>query len=388
MDSALKRLPGLPVVWFLLCSMTASAQIPTNTLPLRIGDDQAGGSVFRGQIVAVRLYNRVLAATELKKLAQSPPGAESNVEGLVGQWLQPKLPVQSRGRVQCKFERGCTLEAWIRPQAGMSGRIVDKITPGGGDGFLLDTHPGDALRCIVGNDILSCPLPHTEKWTHVAATVDPTGLLAFYVNGARVAGSESELDGQAVTGAVEGPNDPLTLWYRRPAIRWTEASPIGNGRLGGMVWGGVRRERIDLNEDTLWSGEPYDNLNPKGLKSLPEIRRLLRRGQEPGGAEARRAGHERQVQPELPAARRPDDRVSVPRRSDGLPPRARPCTGRVSGAVRAEGVRYTREVFASNPAQAIVVRLDERQAGQGLVQGLARAASCITRPKPATVLSS
>ena len=67
----------------------------------------------------------------------------------------------------------------------------------------------------------------------------------------------------------------LTLKYLQPASRWTEALPIGNGRLGAMVWGGAASERLDLNEDTLWSGEPYDNLNPDGLKALPEIRRLL-----------------------------------------------------------------------------------------------------------------
>ena len=48
--------------------------------------------------------------------------------------------------------------------------------------------------------------------------------------------------------------DPLLLWYRQPAKEWTEAMPLGNGRLGAMVFGGVAEERIALNEDTLWSG--------------------------------------------------------------------------------------------------------------------------------------
>lgn len=46
----------------------------------------------------------------------------------------------------------------------------------------------------------------------------------------------------------------LTLWYREPSDRWTDALPVGNGRLGAMVFGGVKSERIALNEDTLWSG--------------------------------------------------------------------------------------------------------------------------------------
>lgn len=54
------------------------------------------------------------------------------------------------------------------------------------------------------------------------------------------------------------PAGPLCLWYRQPAVTWTEALALGNGRLGGMVFGGVNRERIQINEDTLWSGGPYD----------------------------------------------------------------------------------------------------------------------------------
>lgn len=48
----------------------------------------------------------------------------------------------------------------------------------------------------------------------------------------------------------------LTLWYRQPAQAWVEALPLGNGRLGAMVFGGVTDQRVQLNEDTLWSGTP------------------------------------------------------------------------------------------------------------------------------------
>ena len=70
-----------------------------------------------------------------------------------------------------------------------------------------------------------------------------------------------------------------TLWYRQPAQKWTEALPVGNGRLGGMVFGGVGEERIQLNEDSLWSGGPQDGDNPDALRWLPEIRRLLFAGE-------------------------------------------------------------------------------------------------------------
>ncbi len=65
------------------------------------------------------------------------------------------------------------------------------------------------------------------------------------------------------------------LWYERPAEAWEEALPIGNGRLGGMVFGTVKDERIALNEDTLWSGYPREPNRSNALQSLEEVRRLL-----------------------------------------------------------------------------------------------------------------
>jgi alpha-L-fucosidase 2 len=67
----------------------------------------------------------------------------------------------------------------------------------------------------------------------------------------------------------------LKLWYTQPAAQWTEALPLGNGRLGAMVFGGVEAERIQLNEDTLWSGHPRDWNNPEARKYLPVVRRLV-----------------------------------------------------------------------------------------------------------------
>jgi alpha-L-fucosidase 2 len=70
--------------------------------------------------------------------------------------------------------------------------------------------------------------------------------------------------------------DPsLRLWYTRPAKKWTEALPIGNGRLGAMIYGNPKQEILQLNEDTLWSGGPEDLNNPAAAAALPEIRQLL-----------------------------------------------------------------------------------------------------------------
>lgn len=65
------------------------------------------------------------------------------------------------------------------------------------------------------------------------------------------------------------------LWYRESAKVWGEVLPLGNGRLGAMVFGEVADERIQLNENTLWDGYPLDPNNPEGCKALPEIQRLL-----------------------------------------------------------------------------------------------------------------
>lgn len=95
-----------------------------------------------------------------------------------------------------------------------------------------------------------------------------------------VLGAWAALAGEALVG---GPTLAGTrgdsadrLWYTRPASVWTEALPVGNGRLGAMVFGGIAQERIQLNEDTLWSGGPYDPLNPAaGPDAVAEVRRLI-----------------------------------------------------------------------------------------------------------------
>jgi len=73
----------------------------------------------------------------------------------------------------------------------------------------------------------------------------------------------------------------LCLWYSQPATEWVEALPVGNGRLGAMVFGGVSEERIQLNEDTLWGGHKINPNNPEALTALPNVRRLIFEGKNP-----------------------------------------------------------------------------------------------------------
>jgi alpha-L-fucosidase 2 len=68
---------------------------------------------------------------------------------------------------------------------------------------------------------------------------------------------------------------PLEIWFDEPAASWDHALPVGNGRLGGMVFGGIEGERIQLNEETLWSGGPYDPVVKGAHEALPEIRAHL-----------------------------------------------------------------------------------------------------------------
>ena len=75
-----------------------------------------------------------------------------------------------------------------------------------------------------------------------------------------------------------GARRDLRLWYQQPAANWNEALPIGNGRLGAMVFGGIEQEHLQLNEDTVWAGEKRDRLNPAGPAAVKEVRRLLAEG--------------------------------------------------------------------------------------------------------------
>ena len=67
----------------------------------------------------------------------------------------------------------------------------------------------------------------------------------------------------------------LRLWYKEPAKDWNAALPIGNGRLGAMVFGGVFKEKLQLNEDSVWYGGPRDRNNPSAAQHLPRIRELI-----------------------------------------------------------------------------------------------------------------
>ncbi len=152
---------------------------------------------------------------------------------------------------------------------------------------------------------------------------------------------------------------PLTLWYRQPAAQWVEALPVGNGRLGAMVFGGIDHERLQLNEDTLWAGGPYDPSHAAAREALPRVRRLIADG---AYAEAERLIMEQVIaRPprEMPYQTVGDVTITMAggssateyRRSLDLD------TAIARTSFRVGNTRHAREVFASPVDQVIVCRL-------------------------------
>ncbi|MFI5710639.1 glycosyl hydrolase family 95 catalytic domain-containing protein [Kribbella sp. NPDC051620] len=156
------------------------------------------------------------------------------------------------------------------------------------------------------------------------------------------------------------PFDGGRLWYSRPAERWFEALPIGNGRLGGMVFSGDRVERIRLSESTAWSGAPVEtDVSPTALENLPTIRQLLLEGQY-AAAQALAGEHllgrptafGTNVQlPELLVEFAVDGATTTYERSLDL------TDAIVRTRFERGGIVFEREVFASHADSVIVVRL-------------------------------
>lgn len=173
------------------------------------------------------------------------------------------------------------------------------------------------------------------------------------------------------------------LWYRQAAANWNEALPIGNGRLGGMVFGGVWSDQIQLNEDTVWAGEKRDRNNPEAGRNLPEVRRLLFAGM-PHEAEALAERTIISTPKRLP----PYQPLGVLQMSFADDPHAEVTDYRreldldtaIARVTYRQGAKYTREVFSSAPDQVIVVRLTCDQPKHiSFAAGLSRIADAASR---------
>jgi alpha-L-fucosidase 2 len=187
------------------------------------------------------------------------------------------------------------------------------------------------------------------------------------------------------TGDAPAPASALSLWYRQPASdhpllpldaprqsrqagteEWVRALPVANGRLGAMVFGGIVHERLQLNEDTLWAGRPYDPVNPEATAALPEVRRLLAEGKYADAAKL--VGAKVMSKPlaqmpyemlgDLALTFPPADSVENYRRDLDL------ATATAHVSYTSSGVTFSREVFASAADQVIVVRLTASRPGR------------------------
>ena len=165
-------------------------------------------------------------------------------------------------------------------------------------------------------------------------------------------------DRAQISGTDVRPQGKNLVWARRSAKVWEEAHPVGNGKLGAMIFGGVADERLQLNENTVWGGEPLDPNNPEGLKALPEIQRLLFENK---NNEAVRLAE--QTMMGRPAGVHSYKSLGelwfdTPELSVGNYVRSLDLsTAVVTVGYTAEGVKYTREYFASAVDNVIVVRI-------------------------------
>lgn len=162
------------------------------------------------------------------------------------------------------------------------------------------------------------------------------------------------------------PKSSLTLWYNKPSGQtWENALPVGNGRLGAMVYGNVPRETIQLNEHTVWSGGPNRNDNPDALAALPEVRRLIFEGKQKEAeqlankAMITKKSHGQMFQPvgSLHLTFDGHDTYTNYYRDLDIERAVAKTSYNVNG------VTYTREVLASIPDQVLVVRLTASKSG-------------------------
>jgi len=172
-----------------------------------------------------------------------------------------------------------------------------------------------------------------------------------------------------VNQSIIGQNAPsgMKIWFNKPADNWNDALPVGNGRLGAMVFGGIENERIELNEESVWTGEPRWDANPDALKNLPKVRKFLFEGKYKE-AEALAQKGILGNKPRNPAATYqalgniylnfgPQRGLSNYRRELDI----EEAIARVSYS--AGQVNYTRELFSSAPDQALVIRLTADKTG-------------------------
>ena len=159
---------------------------------------------------------------------------------------------------------------------------------------------------------------------------------------------------------------PLCLWYRQPAEKWIEALPIGNGRVGAMVFGGLDQEKIQFNEETVWTGKPHAYHREGAVKVLPELRRLLAAGKQREAEDL--AMQEFMSDPLRQMAYQPcgDIVIEFPATNEVAEYRRQLDldTAITSVSYRLGDTSFLREAFVSHPAQALCWQSELLRPGQ------------------------
>jgi len=168
------------------------------------------------------------------------------------------------------------------------------------------------------------------------------------------------------TGTNRSDDEGMILWYQQPATEWTEALPVGNGRLGAMIFGGIDQERIQLNEESLWAGEPINNNNPQASTHLSRIQQLLLDGRI---EEARRlsVAYLLGTPPRIRSYQTLGDLRLDFNNSNGKTTNYRRdlnlSDGIATVSYQRAGVTFTRRVFISAPDNVIVIKVNADKPG-------------------------
>lgn len=156
------------------------------------------------------------------------------------------------------------------------------------------------------------------------------------------------------------------LWYDRPAQVWTEALPLGNGRLGAMVYGTPGTEQIQLNEETIWAGRPNNNANPNALEFIPKVRELVFAGKYKEAQDLATEKVMAKTNSGMPYQSFGDLRIAFPGHTRYTNYYRELSLDSARSIVRYEvdGVKFQRETFTSFTDQVVMVRLTASRPGQ------------------------
>ncbi len=168
-----------------------------------------------------------------------------------------------------------------------------------------------------------------------------------------------------LTGEAPPPTEPLSLWYRQPGTSWTSALPVGNGKQGAMMFGGIDSEVICLNEDTLWAGGPYNPDKPNAFASLSQARQLIFDGQFRQAEQLIDQTMLASPRAQLPYQPVGDILLTFPKveTAENYIRELNLRTAIASMQFTSNGVTYKRELFSSYPDNVIVMRLTASKPG-------------------------